>query len=49
MNSGLTSIRNVLPEGKGVEVGLTGKEGFVGLPLLVGYRTQESVCGSTNH
>ncbi|MGH9544649.1 MAG: Crp/Fnr family transcriptional regulator [Terriglobales bacterium] len=39
MNSGLTSILNVLPEGKSVEVGLTGKEGFVGLPLLVGYRT----------
>jgi CRP-like cAMP-binding protein len=32
-------ILNVLPNGKSVEVGLTGKEGFVGLPLVVGYRT----------
>jgi CRP-like cAMP-binding protein len=28
-----------LTNGKSVEVGLTGKEGFVGLPLVVGYRT----------
>jgi CRP-like cAMP-binding protein len=39
VNSGLTSILNVLPEGKSVEVGLTGKEGFVGLPLIVGFAT----------
>jgi CRP-like cAMP-binding protein len=39
VNRGLTSILNVLPDGKSVEVGLTGKEGFVGLPLLVGYNT----------
>ncbi len=36
-NSGMTSILTVLPEGKSVEVGLTGKEGFVGLPLTVGF------------
>ena len=39
MNSGLASVLAVQPDGKSVEVGLIGKEGFVGLPLLVGYRT----------
>jgi CRP-like cAMP-binding protein len=38
-NSGLVSILSVFPDGKCVEVGLIGKEGFVGLPLLVGFRT----------
>lgn len=37
VNSGLASILNVLSSGKSVEVGLTGKEGFVGLSLLVGF------------
>ena len=31
LNSGMTSILTVLAEGKSVEVGLTGKDGFVGL------------------
>jgi len=39
MNTGLMSVLAVQPDGKSVEVGLIGKEGFVGLPLLVGYRT----------
>jgi CRP-like cAMP-binding protein len=39
VNSGLVSILNVFPDGKSVEVGLMGKEGFVGLPLVVGFRT----------
>src|SRR3984957_6763494 len=38
-NSGLVSILSVFPDGKGVEVGLVGKEGFIGLPLVVGFRT----------
>jgi len=38
-NSGMISILNVFPDGKSVEVGLVGKEGFVGLPLLVGFNT----------
>ena len=38
-NSGLFSILSVLRDGKSVEVGLTGKEGFVGLPLVVGLKT----------
>jgi CRP-like cAMP-binding protein len=38
-NSGLISILSVFPDGKSVEVGLVGKEGFVGAPLIVGFRT----------
>jgi CRP-like cAMP-binding protein len=39
VNSGMMSILAVQRDGKSVEVGLIGNEGFVGLPLLVGYRT----------
>jgi CRP-like cAMP-binding protein len=39
MNKGLASVLAVQPDGKSVEVGLIGNEGFVGLPLLVGYRS----------
>jgi CRP-like cAMP-binding protein len=39
MNTGLASVLAVQPDGKTVEVGLIGREGFVGLPLLVGYRS----------
>ena len=39
VNSGLMSILAVQPDGKTVEVGLIGREGFAGLPLLVGYRS----------
>ncbi len=38
-NSGLISILSVFPDGKCVEVGLVGKEGFVGLPLVAGFPT----------
>jgi CRP-like cAMP-binding protein len=38
-NSGMISILTVFPDGKSVEVGMVGKEGFVGLPLLVGFQT----------
>lgn len=38
-NSGMISILSVFPNGKSVEVGLVGKEGFIGLPLLVGFQT----------
>ncbi|HEX3739810.1 MAG TPA: Crp/Fnr family transcriptional regulator [Terriglobales bacterium] len=38
-NSGMVSILTVFSDGKSVEVGLVGKEGFVGLPLLVGFHT----------
>jgi CRP-like cAMP-binding protein len=39
LNGGLASILNVMNDGKSVEVGLTGREGFVGLPLVVGFAT----------
>lgn len=42
MNSGMTSILTVMGDGKGVEVGLTGKEGFIGLPLVVGLKTSST-------
>ena len=38
-NNGLVSILSVFPDGKSVEVGLVGKEGFVGWPLVAGFRT----------
>jgi CRP-like cAMP-binding protein len=38
-NTGLISILSVFPDGRSVEVGLVGKEGFVGLPLVAGFRT----------
>jgi CRP-like cAMP-binding protein len=38
-NSGMISILTVFPDGKSVEVGLVGKEGFIGLPLIVGFQT----------
>jgi CRP-like cAMP-binding protein len=39
VNSGVLSILAVQPDGKTVEVGLIGSEGFCGLPLLVGFRS----------
>jgi len=39
INSGCASILKVMSDGKSVEVGLAGCEGFVGSPLLAGYRT----------
>jgi CRP-like cAMP-binding protein len=39
INSGLASVLAVQPDGKSVEVGLVGKEGFVGLPILFGFKT----------
>lgn len=38
-NTGLISILSVFPGGKSVEVGLVGKEGFAGLPLVAGFRS----------
>jgi CRP-like cAMP-binding protein len=39
VTSGLASVLTVLKHNKIVEVGLTGSEGFVGLPLVAGLRT----------
>jgi len=39
LSGGLASILTVLGNGKIVEVGLTGEEGFVGLPLVAGLKS----------
>lgn len=39
LNNGLGSVLTVLPDGKSVEVGLIGKEGFVGVPVIFGFKT----------
>jgi CRP-like cAMP-binding protein len=39
LNNGLASFVAVMSDGKRVEVGVTGREGFVGLPLISGWRT----------
>lgn len=39
LNNGMGSVLTVLPDGKSVEVGLIGKEGFVGLPVVFGFKT----------
>ncbi len=41
-NSGLVSVLSVFPDGKSVEVGLVGKEGFIGSPLVAGFRTSST-------
>jgi CRP-like cAMP-binding protein len=38
-NSGMFSVLTVTPDGRHVEVGLIGKEGFSAVPLIVGFRT----------
>ncbi len=38
-NAGLISILSVLSDGKTVEVGLVGRDGLVGLPLIAGLHT----------
>lgn len=39
LNSGLASVLSIMADGKTVEVGLCGKEGFVGIPLSAGLRS----------
>ena len=39
VNTGLESVLTVQPDGKSVEVGLIGKEGFVGVAVVVGFRS----------
>src|SRR5438874_12581402 len=41
-NSGMFSVLSVMPEGKSVEVGLVGKEGFSAVPLVAGFRTSNT-------
>jgi CRP-like cAMP-binding protein len=42
INAGLASVLIVLAGGKSVEVGLTGLEGFVGLPLVAGFKSSST-------
>ena len=42
INAGLASIVNVMSDGKSVEMGLTGKEGFTGTPILAGLRSSST-------
>jgi CRP-like cAMP-binding protein len=39
LNNGLGSVLTTQPDGKTVEVGLIGREGFVGLPVIFGFKT----------
>jgi CRP-like cAMP-binding protein len=39
INGGLASVLNLMTDGKSVEVGLSGNEGFIGLPLIAGFST----------
>ncbi|MGB9285304.1 MAG: Crp/Fnr family transcriptional regulator, partial [Candidatus Sulfotelmatobacter sp.] len=39
LNEGMSSVLTVQPDGESVEVGLIGKEGFVGLPVIFGFKT----------
>ncbi len=39
LNDGLGSVLTVQPDGKSVEVGLIGREGFVGVPAVFGFFT----------
>ena len=39
LNDGMGSVLTVQPDGKSVEVGLIGKEGFIGLPVIFGFKT----------
>ncbi len=39
LNDGLASVLAVQPDGKAIEVGLIGREGFVGTPVLFGFKT----------
>jgi CRP-like cAMP-binding protein len=39
INDGLASVLTIMADGSSVEVGLCGSEGFVGLPLLAGFKS----------
>jgi CRP-like cAMP-binding protein len=39
LNGGLASVLTTQPDGKSVEVGLIGNEGFVGVPVIFGFKT----------
>ena len=39
ISSGLISVVSIQPDGRAIEAGLIGNEGFIGLPVIVGYTT----------
>jgi CRP-like cAMP-binding protein len=39
LNQGIGAVLIVQPDGKSVEVGLVGREGFVGLPVIFGFKS----------
>lgn len=41
-NSGLISILSAFRDGKNIEVAFVGKEGFIGLPLIAGFRSSST-------
>jgi hypothetical protein len=43
LNDGLATILNIMKTEKSIEVGLCGNEGFVGLPLSVGFTTSPAL------
>jgi CRP-like cAMP-binding protein len=43
-NTAMISILNPMQDGKCVEVGLAGREGFVGLPLVAGFKSSGTEC-----
>jgi CRP-like cAMP-binding protein len=42
VNTGMVSILSILNDGRAVDIGLVGKEGFVGMPLIAGFRSSLS-------
>lgn len=42
VDTGLVSILSVMDDGRAVDIGLVGKEGFVGTPLIAGFRSSLS-------
>jgi len=39
INDGLASVLKIMEDGRSIEVGLCGREGFVGLPIVAGFST----------
>ncbi len=42
INAGLASFLNIMEDGRSVEIGLCGKEGFVGTPVLAGFKSSSA-------
>jgi len=42
VDSGMVSVLTVMQDGKSVEVGISGKEGCTGLPLIAGFKTSDN-------